>query len=62
MVPTSCPGIEDSSMLDPGNTWEVRADYEARARKLAGEFAVYFDKAYGTQNISEKIATECPGK
>lgn len=62
MVPVSCPGIEDSSMLDPGNTWKSRADYEARARKLAGEFAAYFQKAYGSQNISEEIAAECPGK
>ncbi len=62
MVPVSCPGIEDSSMLDPGNTWENRADYEARARKLADEFAAYFQKAYGSQNISDEIAAECPGR
>ena len=61
MVPTSCPGIEDSSILDPGNTWENRADYEVRAKKLAGEFAAYFQKAYGSQNISAEIAAECPG-
>ncbi|MCD6588758.1 MAG: phosphoenolpyruvate carboxykinase (ATP) [Candidatus Fermentibacteraceae bacterium] len=61
MVPLSCPGIEDSSILDPGNTWENRAEYEARARKLAGEFAAYFRKAYGNQNISEDIASQCPG-
>ncbi|MCP4647608.1 MAG: phosphoenolpyruvate carboxykinase (ATP), partial [bacterium] len=61
MVPTSCPGIEDSSILDPGNTWENRADYRARAEKLAGEFADYFGKAYGSQNISSEIAAECPG-
>lgn len=61
MVPTSCPGIEDSSILDPGNTWENRADYEARAKKLAGEFAAHFNKAYGSQNISAEIASQCPG-
>jgi phosphoenolpyruvate carboxykinase (ATP) len=61
LVPTSCPGITDSSMLDPGNTWENRAEYEARAKKLAGEFAAHFRKAYGNQNISEEIAAECPG-
>ena len=61
MVPTSCPGIEDSSILDPGNTWENRADYEARAKKLAGEFAAHFKKAYGSQNISAEIASQCPG-
>ncbi len=62
LVPLSCPGIEDSSILDPGNTWENREDYEARANKLAGEFASYFEKAYGSQNISPDIAAECPGK
>lgn len=62
MVPTSCSGIEDSSILDPGNTWKNRADYEARSKKLAGEFATYFQKAYGSQNISDEIAAECPGR
>jgi len=61
MVPSSCPGISDSSILEPGSTWENREDYEARARKLAGEFAAHFRKAYGSQNISAEIAAECPG-
>ncbi len=61
LVPLSCPGIEDSSILDPGNTWEDRSDYEARAKTLADEFAAYFKKAYGNQNIGEDIAAECPG-
>ncbi|PIE53631.1 phosphoenolpyruvate carboxykinase (ATP) [Candidatus Fermentibacteria bacterium] len=61
LVPVTCPGIEDSSILEPGNTWASRSDYEARAKKLAGEFADHFRKAYGTQNISEEIASQCPG-
>ncbi len=61
LVPTTCPGIEDSSILDPGNTWESREDYKARAEKLAGEFAIHYKKAYGNQNIGEDIAKECPG-
>ncbi len=61
MVPLSCPGIEDSSILQPGNTWASRSEYEARAAKLAGEFADHFSKAYGSQNISDSIASECPG-
>ncbi len=61
MVPQSCPGIEDSEMLEPGNTWSSREAYEARARRLAGEFAEHFQKAYGRQNISEEISAECPG-
>jgi phosphoenolpyruvate carboxykinase (ATP) len=61
MVPASCPGIENSLILNPGNTWKNRSDYEARAAKLAEEFAAYFQKAYGDQNISAAIAAECPG-
>ncbi len=61
MVPQSCPGIEDSDMLEPGNTWSSREAYEARALRLAGEFADHFRKAYGRQNISHEIAAECPG-
>jgi len=61
MVPASCPGIEDSSIMDPGSTWKNRSEYEARARKLTGEFAAHFLKAYGSQNISAEIAAECPG-
>jgi phosphoenolpyruvate carboxykinase (ATP) len=61
MVPLTCPGIEDSAMLQPGNTWSSREEYEARATKLADEFAAYFKKAYGSQNISDAIASQCPG-
>ncbi|HOP25561.1 MAG TPA: phosphoenolpyruvate carboxykinase (ATP) [Candidatus Sabulitectum sp.] len=61
MVPTTCPGIEDSAMLQPGNTWKDREAYEARARKLAGEFADHFRKAYGDQNIPEDVVAQCPG-
>jgi phosphoenolpyruvate carboxykinase (ATP) len=61
MVPTTCPGIEDSAMLQPANTWKDREAYEARARKLAGEFADHFRKAYGDQNIPEDVAAQCPG-
>lgn len=61
MVPKTCPGIENSAMLQPGNTWKNLDEYKARAEKLAGEFAEHFKKAYGSQNISDKIAAECPG-
>ena len=61
MVPTTCPGIDDSAMLQPGNTWKDREEYEARARKLAGEFADHFRKAYGDQNIPDSVAAQCPG-
>lgn len=61
MVPVSCPGIEDSSILDPASTWENKDDYRARAEKLAAEFAIHFNKAYGSQNIDARIVAECPG-
>ncbi len=62
MVPRSCPGVPDSSILNPRNTWADPAGYEARARNLAGEFAAHFEKAYGNKGIDETIAAQCPGR
>jgi phosphoenolpyruvate carboxykinase (ATP) len=61
MVPDTCPGLPDMSMLDPVHTWADRDAYAARAAKLAGEFQKHFQKAYGDKNIHEEIARECPG-
>ncbi len=61
LVPTSCPGLEDCTVLKPANTWADRGAYEERARKLAAEFAAHFKKAYGDKGISEEIAASCPG-
>jgi len=61
MVPDSCPGLTDSAILDPVNTWDSRDDYFVRARKLAADFSNHFEKAYGNSGISEEIAAECPG-
>ncbi len=54
MVPQSCPGIEDSDMLEPGNTWSSREAYEARALRLAGEFADHFRKATADRTFPMK--------
>jgi len=62
LVPRSCPGVSDSSILNPRNTWGDPAAYDARAKKLAGEFAAHFEKAYGSKGIDEAIAAECPGR
>ncbi|MFT7699229.1 MAG: phosphoenolpyruvate carboxykinase (ATP), partial [Candidatus Krumholzibacteriia bacterium] len=35
MVPVTCPGVEDSSVLTPVNTWADKGAYAARAQKLA---------------------------
>ncbi len=60
-VPTSCPGVP-SEMLNPKNTWEDKAGYDAQARKLADQFCAAFDKAYGGKNIKESVVMQCPGK
>jgi phosphoenolpyruvate carboxykinase (ATP) len=60
-VPTSCPGVEDAAVLRPVNTWGDAKAYEERARKLAGEFAASYRKAYGDKGIDAAVARECPG-
>jgi phosphoenolpyruvate carboxykinase (ATP) len=61
MIPQSCPGVP-SEMLNPISTWSDRDAYQAAARKLAGQFSAYFDKAYGDKNLSPDIISQCPGK
>ncbi len=60
-VPTSCPGVEDASILRPVNTWSDAEAYEERAKKLAAEFAAGYKKAYGDKGIDPAVAAECPG-
>ena len=60
-VPQSCPGVP-SEVLEPRNTWKDKAAYDARAKKLATEFASHFDRAYGGKGIDPAIARECPDK
>nr|MEE4268536.1 phosphoenolpyruvate carboxykinase (ATP) [Candidatus Krumholzibacteria bacterium] len=62
LVPQTCPGVEDASLLTPINTWEDKDAYRERAQKLAGDFAAQWDKAYADKNIDPAIAAECPGK
>jgi len=61
MVPKSCPGVEDSAMLNPRNNWENKEAYDRMATKLAGTFKAHYEKAYGKQNIDPAIKAACPG-
>ncbi|MFH1690877.1 MAG: phosphoenolpyruvate carboxykinase (ATP) [Candidatus Eisenbacteria bacterium] len=60
-VPTSCPGIDDPSILRPVNTWDDPSAYAARAKKLAADFAENYAKAYADKGIDAAVAAECPG-
>jgi phosphoenolpyruvate carboxykinase (ATP) len=61
-VPASCPGVADAAVLNSRSTWQDKAAYDARARKLAAEFSAQFDKAYGSKGIAPDVARQCPGK
>ncbi len=62
LVPRSCPGVSDPSILTPKNTWKDPAAFDQRAHKLAGEFAAHFKKAYEGKGLDGSIAAECPGR
>jgi len=61
LVPRQCPGVP-AEILQPKNTWADKDAYDARANKLAAEFAAHFDKAYGGKGIDSAVAKQCPGK
>jgi phosphoenolpyruvate carboxykinase (ATP) len=60
-VPRRCPNVPER-LLDPRATWEDPAAYDARAAKLAAQFASHFDKAYADKGIDPAVAAQCPGK
>ena len=59
-VPKACPGVP-AEILAPRNTWTDGAAYDARATKLASEFAAHFEKAYGDKGIDPAVVAQCPG-
>jgi len=59
-VPRRVPGVP-TDVLTPKNTWRDPEAYEARAKKLAGEFATQFKKAYGNKRIDSEVVAQCPG-
>lgn len=42
-IPDNCPGVPDG-ILDPRNTWEDKASYDAQLNDLAGQFIRNFQK------------------
>jgi phosphoenolpyruvate carboxykinase (ATP) len=60
-IPKACPEV-DCNVLNPRNTWEDKAAFDERAKKLAQDFSNHYDKAYGKKNIDPAIAAQCPGK
>jgi len=59
-IPRSCPGVP-TDVLRPRNAWKDPSAYDARAVRLAGEFAAHFAKAYGDKGIDPAVAAACPG-
>jgi len=59
-VPRTCLDVP-AEILSPRNTWADGTAYDARAKKLAGEFAAHFAKAYGDKGIDPAVAAQCPG-
>ena len=62
LVPSSCPGVADPTLLKARETWADRGAYDERAKKLAGQFAAHFEKAYGAKGIDPAVVKECPGR
>ena len=60
-VPRRCPNVPER-LLDPRTTWDDASAYDARAAKLAAQFAEHFDAAYADKGIDAAVAAQCPGK
>ena len=60
-VPTSCPDVS-AEVLQARNTWADKAAFDERARKLAADFVVAFDKNYASKGLDPSIVAACPGK
>jgi len=56
----NCCAAATTEILNPKNSWKDKKAYEERAKKLASDFANYFQKAYGNKNIDPAVAAECP--
>ncbi len=56
-VPQSCPNVP-AEILNPKDTWQDKAAYDAQANKLAGMFEENFSKKY--PNMPKNIAEAGP--
>ena len=59
-IPLSCSGVSEE-ILDPKNTWNNKNEYDKRAKKLADEFALHFDKHFKGK-VDSDLEKVCPGK
>ena len=59
MVPTTCPGVKDSKVLWPKNTWKDKKGYDARAKQLAKEKPYFYWDCY-LKKIKEKTEVNTP--
>jgi phosphoenolpyruvate carboxykinase (ATP) len=57
MMPKSCPNVPDE-ILNPRNTWEDKAAYDAKANALAKQFIKNFEKY--ASGVSEEILAAAP--
>ncbi len=60
-IPKACPGVP-ADILFPQNTWPDADAYQARARRLAADFATRWDTTFAGKSLDPSIAAQCPGK
>ncbi len=59
-IPKSCPGLSNAALLNPRDTWTDKAEYDARAGKLAAEFRNWFEKKCDKSGVPASVLSQCP--
>ncbi len=57
MMPKTCPNVPDE-ILNPRNTWEDKAAYDAKAKDLAAQFVKNFEKY--ASGVNQEILAAAP--